>query len=412
MAEKSRYWSATRGFNIIVKIGKIDLTPDLIEFTIITSINLPYQTFQLKIAVDSNDMITNKIYGQTPIKLTVNLLDTSEYVTESTEFELMYLTSDMSINQSMESPGSMQKDRSVITINTVARSAYKTMNTHVNNIYTGGTVKTAIDGLIKTAGATAKYDANGQNPEKIDQILVPPSTLYKNLNYINRTFGIFDGLPCIYCDYNNIVHIKNLTNKMKQAQALTIYQLALDDKDSNKIFEKCNDGIHYYTVHELVTKYTGNSILATIAPKMIYVVKPSDRLEQKIVIKTEDFTKKYGLISKSDNIFFDKHAITSDSRIAIHKDHTGYERTQTFINANVSKKISFITDMLVAVNHSIKILNLMNIGESVEIISKTTSTEEISGRYMLKTSEIKFNRAKDWGTTATLHLIRSNRTLT
>lgn len=412
MTEKSRYWTATRGFELILKIGKIDLTPDLIEFSIITSINLPYQTFQIQLALDSDDIITNKIYGQTPIKLTINLLDNDEYVTETTTFDLMYLTSDTNINQAVQYPESSQKDRSLFVINTVARSAYTTMNTFVNDIYSGGTIETAISGLIKSAGATVKYDKNGKNGHVIDQILVPPSTLYKNLNYINRSFGIFDGMPCIYCDYNNVVHIKNLTNKMNQAQALTIYQLALDDQDSDKIFKKCNDGIHYYTVRDIVTKYEGNSILAVIAPKMIYVVKPRDRLEQKIVIDTEKFVKQYGLVSKTDKVFFDKSAISSDTRVAIHKDHTGYELTSSFINSSVSKKISAITDMMISVERSIKILNLMNVGESVEVTSKTAPTEEISGRYMLKTSEIIFRRAKDWGATATLNLIRSNRTLT
>jgi hypothetical protein len=358
-------------------------------------------------------MITEKLYGQTPIEVTVNLLGTTPFPAESIKFELMYLDSDMSISEEIPNADLGQKERTPITIHAVSKTAYTTMNTFVNSIHSGGTVKTAIDSIINSAGATVKYDANGQNTEKIDQILVPPSTLYKNLQYINRTFGIFDGVPGIYCSYDNIVYIKNLTNKMNQAQALTIYQLPLKSKDSDSIIEKCNDGIHYYTTQNINTKYGGNSVFAFLAPTILYVVKPSDRLEQKIQIDLESFTKKYGLISKSDKIFFDKTAIKTDKRKTVSKDHTGYELTQTFINANKSKAISSITDMTISVERSIKILNLMSVGESVEITApESTKTTELTGRYILNTSEIKFNKLKDWESSAVLSLMRSNRTLT
>ncbi len=411
MAEKSRYWSPSRTYELVLKIGNVDLTPDLMEFTIITSIDLPYQTFILKFFLDPNDIIVQKIYGQHPIKVTVNLLATEQYPLESTEFELMYLTSDMQMIEEVQIPDKVQKERIPITISAVARKAYKTMNTYVNNIYQGNTVKSAIDDLITKTEATVKYDTNNQNARKIDQILVPPSTLYKNLHYINRTFGIFEGLPAFYCSYDNVVYIKNLTNKMKQAQTFTVYQLAMD-VNNEKVFEKCNDGKHYYTIRDINTNYHGNSVFAFLAPQMIYVVKPRDRLEQMLTIDLETFTKTYGLISKSDQIFFDKSAITSDTRKTIYKDQTGYELTQTFINANDSKKISNISDMSIVIERSIKILNLMSVGESVEVTSPSVDSNQLAGRYILKTSEIRFNKVKDWETSAVIFLIRSNRTLT
>ena len=411
MTEESRYWSPSRTFELILKIGKLDLTPDLIEFSIITSIDLPYQTFSLRFFLDPDTMIAEKIYGQTPINVTVNLLATEQYPLETTKFELMYLASDMQLGEDTQQPDVTQRTRVPVTINAVSRDAYTSMNTFVNSIHQATTVKTAIESLVGETGASVKYDTSGQNPETIDQILVPPSTLYKNLHYINRTFGIFDGLPAFYCDYDNIVHIKNLTNKMRQAQALTIYQLAMD-ADNTAIFDKCNDGKHFYTMRPVTTAYEGNSVFAYLAPQMIYVVKPGDRLEQRLTIDLLDFTKNYGLISKNDEIYFDKSAITTDKRKTVHKDHTGYETTETFIHSNDSKKISGITDVTIVVEQSIKILNLMAVGESVELTYPSVESSQIAGRYILKTSEIKFNKIKDWETSAVLSLIRSNRTLT
>jgi len=44
MAQKSRYWTPDTTYNIILKVGNIDLTPDLVSLRIITSIDLPRLT--------------------------------------------------------------------------------------------------------------------------------------------------------------------------------------------------------------------------------------------------------------------------------------------------------------------------------------------------------------------------------
>lgn len=411
--KKESYLNPNQTYDIVLKIGSEDLTSDLIAFKIITSIDLPYQSFELSFYLDPNDIITKKIYGQTPIKVTINLLAEDNFPTESTEFELMYLESDMQLTTTIIDPvtSGKQKDRMAITIKAVARQPYITMNTYVNSIYKASTLQAAIEDLIKQSGATLKYDTNKMNEEVIDQILVPPTTLYNNLKYLNETFGLFNGLTSVHCSYDNTVYVKNLTNKMLQAQTFTIYQLSLDG-DNTTIIKKCNDGKHYYTIRDIKSKYEGNTVFALLAPEIIYVVKPRDRLDQKISINLEDFTKKYGLISKNDEIFFDKTAIKTDTRKTVKKDHTGYELTESFINSNMSKGICNITDMTTVIERNIKILNLMNVGESVEFTSSSTNTSEVSGRFILRASEIKFNRLKDWETSAILALIRTNRSLT
>lgn len=412
MTEKSRYWSPSRTYEFIFKIGKVDLTPDLIALNVITSIDLPYQTFVLQFFVDSSEIILQEIYGQKPIELTANLLGTSQFPEESIKFELMYLNSpDLQMNIQVQNPQTVQKDRNMVTLTAVPRAAYKTMNTFVNDIYQGDNIQNAITSLVGKTGASVSYDTNKRNTETIDQMLIPPSTLYNNLKYINRTWGIHNGLTAIYCSYDNVVHIKNLTSKMNQAQAFTLYQLALD-VDNTKTIDKCNDGKHFYTVEDLKTSYEGNSAFALLAPSLVYVVKPRDRLAQNIGVNLETFSQENGLISKNTEIFFDKSAINTSTRISVHKDHTGYDLSQSFINANLSKKISNITDMSASVERSIKLLNLMNVGESVQVTAKTNDTDKLGGRYILKSSELKFQKAKDWESSAVVYMIRTNRTIT
>lgn len=412
MAEdKNRYWSPSRTYEFALTVGKKDITNDVWKITILTSIDVPYQTFVIDLLIDANDIILDKIYGQAPLKLTSTLLATESYPLETVDFDLMYLSSDMPIDTKTEIAAGKQKDRVPITIVAVARKAYKTMNTFVNEIAQGQTVIDVITSLVSRTNATLKIDTNGRNDITIDQILVPPSTLYKCLKYLNKTFGIFDGMPAIYCSHDNIVHLKNLTNKMKDSQAFTIYQLGLN-VDNTKTIEKCSDGKNFYTLRNIDTSYKGNSVFAVMAPELNFIVKPRDRLAHVINVNLEDFSKNYGLISKSNKIFFDKEAISTDSRISVFKDHTGYELDSSFINANISKNISHITETEVALEQSLRILNLMEVGESVELISATAETTEIVGRYILRRSELSFNKAKDWSSTALLTLIRTNRTST
>jgi len=408
MTQKSKYWSPSRTFDITIKVGKIDLSPDLIEFKIITSIDLPYQTFILKLFIDSNDVILEKIYGQIPIKVTINLLETEQIPMETVNFELLYLSSDMNLSEISNNSMGMEKTRTHITITTVARQPYKTMNTYINSVYSGKKIDYIINDLITKIGSKVNYDSNGRNKELIDQVIIPPSTVYKNLKYINKTFGIFEGLPAFTCSHDNIVNIKNLTNKMKQKQTFTIYQLSMDSNNT-KIINKCNDGKHYYTIREATTNYEGNSVFAFLAPNLIHVVKPRDRLSHNIQTDLEEFIQSYGIMSKSKKIFFDKLLLNKDYRTTIYARDTGYELTKTFINSNLSKNVSEITEVSIIIERNIKIMNLMNVGESVEFNTQGVDSSQIAGRYILKTSEIRFNRIKDWESSAVISIIRSNR---
>lgn len=411
MVDNNTYWSPSRTYDFEIKVGNYDLSNDLISLNIITSVDLPYQTFLLTFFVDPVDFITEEIFGQKPIKLITKLLATELFPQETINFELMYLNSNMDMQTQVQDPSTIQKDRTQITISAVSRSSYITMNTIVNSIHQGTRVESAIFSMISSTGASIDYDSNGKNGEVIDQILIPPSTLYHTLRYVNRTWGIYDGAPAIYCSYDNIVHIKNMTNKMKQAQTFTLYQMATD-ADNTEIIDKCNDGKHFYTTTPLTTKYEGNSVFAILAPSQIYIVKPRDRLFQNIGVNLEEFAKEKGLIDKNKTIFFDKQALKIDKRVSIHKDHTGYELDQSFINANMSQKIMSVTELNASIERSIKILNLMNVGECVLVTSKTNEQDRLSGKYILRTSEIRFNKAKDWESSAVMNLIRTNRVIT
>lgn len=410
--DSSRYWSPSRTYEFELKIGKVDLTPDLVSLQILTSIDLPYQTFLLELLIDPTEIILQKIYGQEPLKLKSKLFATSSSLPlEEIQFELMYLSSDMPVEVSIQTHEQGQKSRYPVTFTCVARNAYTTMSTLVNFVHQGKKVSDVIADMVDFVGAKLDYDSQGENPDVMDQILTPPSSLYKNLRYLNRTFGIYDGMAAMFCTHDNKVTIKNLTHKMKKSDQFIIYQLPLS-ADNQKLVESCNDGKRFYTTQNMESRYKGNAAFAYLAPKMRYVVKPKDRLFEKIDIELESFSQEYGLISKGKEMFYDSKAMPTKTRIALHKDHTGYEMSETFIRSQLSRSISSLTEMTVQVQQSMKILSLMNVGEAVKIDTKMDATVDFTDLYILKASNINFQRVKDWESSADLFLMRTNRTIT
>jgi len=408
MAQRSRYWTPDTTYNIILKVGNVDLTPDLVSLRIITSIDLPYQTFILQLFYDPNSMILNEIYGQKPIKLIINLLATNRFPLETTIFELMYLESEMELEMQISAPQNVQKDRKPVIITAVPRAAYKTMNYYTNSTYLSKTLNEVISDLVSSTNATLRYDSEGRNNITIDQLLIPPNTLYKNLWYIDKTWGLFRGVPAIFCSYDNIVHIKNLSKKMNKNQKFTIYQLSLD-QDNTEIIEKCTDGKSFYTTENIKTSYKGNSIVALLAPKQRAIVKPRDRLYYMFESTLTDIAKEYGVIAKNDKIYFDD-LLSIESRIST-ISAVGYNLDNTFFITSVTQQLANVTDLGIRIAGSLHILNLMEVGEPIQVVSKITDKINILGKYILSTSEIAFDRVKTWETSASLHLIRTNRTL-
>jgi len=404
----TRYWSPSRTYEFEVKVADRDLTPDLYKLTILTSIDLPYQTFVLEFFLDPNDLILEKIYGQQEIKLTAKLMGTApSIVDDQIDFSLMYLSGDIPLRVQNTVQNQTDIQRSPITITAVSRKSFITMSTYVNDIFINTTIGDIVSNLVSKAKGELKQDIVGRNTEKLDQVLVPPTTLYQSLKHLNRTFGIFDGWLALWCSHDNKVYLKNLTSKMKSSYLFSVYQFA-SNVDNEKIIETFDEEV-YYTRYDIKTSYTGNTKFAIFAPTMKHIVKPKDKLSNTIEIKLEEFSKTYGLISKKNKIFFVNLAMTTSNRQRIYKDHTGYETNTSFINSNMAEEIGDLSVIKVSLERYLKMKNLMNVGEAVTFISKVDDYKDLTGVYILRNSELNFTKAKDWESSAEITLIRTNR---
>jgi len=422
---KSTYWSPSRNYELSCKVGKFDLTNDLIQMNMLSSVELPYRTYVLDFFLDPDDMILERIYGQEPIQLKIKVYGTSENIPhELIEANLMALGSKYDLLMKDTNPQLPDKIRSSIRIRCVPLEAYKTMTAFVNGVYLNSTLREIVTDLVSQTGAQLLMDGINENTEKIDQIIVPPSPLFKALKYLNRTFGFFNGLASITSSSIKIhrrsnsailseiptnVYIKNLSTSHRFANTI-ITQLSTNAKQEDLLYKF--DGKNYYTYNPIATEYTGNTAFSQYGTTMKHVVKPRDRLFKTISIDTATFAERYGIttgeIKRKNEMFFSKNS--QEKRISFFKDHTGYDDSETFIRANHTKHFAHMSILKIELEKWLLLKNLIDVGNGVIFRSNIIDIRDLTGNYVMKYSLVHFIRAsRDWECGVSLHLIRTNR---
>ena len=421
MAETKRFYSPTRSYNIEMKIRDIDFSNDLISVKILSSLSTAYQVVLLELLVDPSDLILNDIFGSDPINLHVHLLGQQPFPSglEEVNLELMYLNSDFKLIEEVMSPDGLQKDRSPVTIATVCRQPFKTMNTLVNGVYNNVTVRQILTDLASKVQATLEYDSNNENTEVINQVCIPPTTFYKIIKegdsqsddafdgYLDRNFGLFGGVPGVFCQYDNKVYIKNLTTKMKKNQTFTVHQL-VSNNDNKDIIEKSTDGKTFYTYNLINTDYSGNAKFAVLAPTLRYVINPRDKLYSVIELDLENVCSLYGLICQNKAIQADSN-ISKTSRISYNNSETGFEMSEILYDARVARTVSDLSTISMDLEWNLPVLSLMNVGEPVKFSTKIIPYIDLTGQYILWSSELSFTKSGDWQSVAKINLVRTNK---
>ena len=425
MPEETAYYQQNRLYQLIVKIKNLDYTNDLISIDFISSLSTAYQVVDLTFSIDPNDVIIEEIFGGEPIKLAIILQREEVFPGPRLDIELMYVKSDFMMTGKTEasSIGQMSiKDRTPLKITTVARKSFTTMTTLVNDVFIGTNMRTVLTSLASDVGATLKFDSDGENKEVIDQVCIPPTTFYKIIKEYDRTnldnfdgfldqrFGLFTGTPGVFCQYDNTVHIKNLTSKLKKSQAFTVYQLSSGEssKIQEKIFDECSKGNTFYTYDTIITDYSGNAKFAELATDINHIIKPSNLLASLITQDLETVAKTYSLFysQKNKNLYIDK----AIKRKRYYNEDTGYNYDSTLFNSRFGRLLADLSSITLNLERNLDIINLIDVGECVKFKPQTIEYNDLEGKYILWSSIVKFRRpAGNWETTATINLARTNK---
>lgn len=409
MPEKKRVYIPDKGYDIQLKIKDLDYTSDLISVRLVSAISTAYQLVTLRIYLDPNDVILEDVMGKEPLKLSIRLIGRGgETVpSEDINLELQYIKHTTSVSPKTQQSDTKIPDRTILNIITVCRIPFKIMMSNVNDVFIENTIRQIISYLIKKNGGKVIYDTDGENKRIINQIVLPPMTLYKSIRYLDDNFGLYDGASNLgFCQYDGTVHIQNLTKRLNKNQEFTVYYLSVDNPENQEIINKCNDGKNFYSYTPIKSQSNAVVKQATMSRSINHIVKPNDSLYRVIEQKFDDVYKKLGSNFKSKDIKFDSNL---DVRETFNISHSGDDESNIFANVKVAREIAGLSTIELDLEKNLPILNLVKVGEPVKLKCSTLEYTPLSGKYLLKSSDLSFTReTKDWMTTCHLILMRTN----
>ncbi len=408
-----------RQYNLVLNIKNdtevTDYSPDLISARIITTITSPYPIVVLDLFVDADELTSGRISAKSEISLEVNLsgdIETLEPISKDTvQYDLMLLKFGFlsSPSEVVRTPEQRRiKDRSQVSLICLCKGAFKIATTLINAVYVDTTIPEILQDVLinKVEGVKdVEIDRAGINEERIDQFVIPPMPLYKFFQYLDFTFGIYDGIPEFHISHDNVVHITNLSKVLNKEQVITVWQLHLDDPaGASKAEDLAGDGNNFYTYAPIKTENNVNSKFSSISTDLKYIVKPKDQLFFTIEKDLTDVASNFGVIYKNTDISVNP----ATSRTKYRTDHTGFETSEIFADALTSKNLFNLMTVSISIERNMHISTLIKIANPVKLVTESLQYLDLSGKYVLRTSDIRFVRESSWNGTARLDLARTS----
>lgn len=404
----------TRLFHIEATVKGKEITNDLRTVKIMSSLKTGYQIIYFTVEFDPTDVIMEDIWAGNPIKMKIQLIGTEQerIPSETLDLELQYLTSNSQAPSTTQTTASttQYKQRTLVGVYTVCRKPFKTMTTQINQKYENKTAREIIEDFVSTkTNAELHYDSDQENQDKIPQMFMPPTTLYKMIVSLDNNYGLYENAPsnCGFCQYDNKLYIQNLKAKMNKKQTFTIYHLAQADRNNPKIIRKCNDGKKFYTYGQLLNTYSGTKKITTMGSTVVYTSYPKDKLYKTIELKMSDLYKEVGLIDGDAQYKEDKNVDNTRKRYVT--SHSGNEDSETFAKSKLAREIMGLSQVQIALEKSLKCFNLLKVGEPVKIDTKSAEYKGLKGKYILYASDISFTRqSNEWIVSCIITCIRTN----
>ena len=404
---------AKSNYNISVTIKDYKADDDLQSLRIVSSLATGLQIFTIGIIYETNSAIIDDILNKYPIKLSINLRGPQDEQPsfEHIEMELQYVKHNFAVSEGRPqmSNQSYLPDRMMVQIIAVSRKAFKTVTQIVNDVYEGKTCKQIIQDLSSKTQAEMIYDTDDENTEQIEQVVIPPSTFYNAIKYLDDNYGLFKGVSNLgFCQYDNKLYIQNLTKRMTKNQTFTISKLASDSDETGEIISKTTTEKWFFTVGSLQTSYEGSAAITAEGKNVIHIVHPDDKLYDTHKQDLPQLCKDYGAnCGQATDISLDPNI--NDREVYV-VNHSGDNNSDVYSKVQFGRKIIGMAQVECGIRDSMYLLNLMKVGEPVKLIPSTLEERQLGGKYLLKSSDISFIKSGQvWATSAHLSLMRTNK---
>jgi hypothetical protein len=305
-----------------------------------------------------------------------------------------------------------QKERMSYVVKAIPKKSFELMSTYINTIYFSASMKGILDDIfsnhVNINSDSYIIDQDNINTGLYIQVLIPPTSLSKIIDYLDDSFGIYSGALGFFCNFDNTLEVMNLTTRINKDSTFTIYHMSSDSAQNEKLQEKTFDGNHFISYAAIKTDYAGNTKFADVGTNSYFISKPRNNF---VIIRDynlNDICSDYGLIYQSDYMFIND-VVEGRKRYYTHVEEDVEAENDISIKAKLARDMSNLTYTSIDLDRNILLTKLFDIGSAVTLDTKTVQYHGVSGKYIFHSSDIFFTRTREWTPVATVNLIRTNK---
>lgn len=339
MAEKVNY-SSTSSFYYIEFIvdGSVnkELMSNFRKVRIENSIINAYPIVNLEFHCDNQVFIDNDIYPHKVI--TMNLYycnEDNERILEPLTFDLVIMEMNMELPPKSMNNISNETDfqRRNMMLTCVVKQCFELMNKTVNKMWQEPiSVQNIVKELCDSIGISSEhFEPTNANTTIVDQCLIPPMTFRAAIDYLDDTYGIYEGRMFRYVNYNGTLEMWDLKTKFDSMKSNAVYKVhkmpsAPSSQPTGDIFKRAatlaeDYADHYLTYDSVSTLSRSNDAFVKNGYQIVNVFHPSADIVDYQNIHMQEIAKKYGINSDHFNMKVNENIL--NKRLRVHYDAIG-----------------------------------------------------------------------------------------
>ncbi len=424
-------YQVSRNYIVTIKDAKgktSQLSPYIDAIRIVNSVDSVLPVIYLTFNIENSEIIRDDIFGEDDIILHISVLseDKSNDNMKVLKFNLIYLESDLALIQktpivmgNMKGEGQTFPDRQPITIKTILKEPYVLLSKGVNYIAEKSTGKSAIKILQAVAskiGVSSKtrISTRGENTSPIGQVLIPPMSLNKSVDFLNEKYGLYKGPLLKYCTWDaekskEWFTVEDMSEKMKLNPDLIIHHLPIgyEKKAMDKILESVKKENEFYTINPIITKHFPNTNVLTHRYKKIQIIHPDDDLYAQIEYNMDTVAQSHGIVNSTKKLKINPELKNIETKYCYNLK--GLEYDDSTISSRMANQIKNTFTGMIRLNGLLDFNNLMTPGANLDLKTYSELYDKYAGKYMVWSTDIILSRLEQdqWMSNCDVKIFRS-----
>jgi len=404
----------------------VDLNKFINKVRMTNSIHSIYPIVTLTLLLDNANIIKNDIFGQTALTLSIELRGEDNIPKEITVFKLLYLQSNLDLSPKTQVSETIDQVYYNVMLTCLVEDCYMIMSKHINYLNEEPASLnpiSLIEDALSEIGITnpkVAIDFRNINDHTIDQVIIPPMSVSRMIDFINEKYGIYYGPLFKYCtiDFPSgtpSLKLWDLTQIMNDNAVATIWQMPVDGgSKKNKIVELCVDDLNFYTIRSIKTLNYANSNIIKNRYDKTQIIHPEDELYDHVHFTMDDIVKTEGT-SENKVLTFNPKLKEIEKHFCINLKGQAYNAPygEAHLSSRMADQMKNNISIGITLEHNLRITNLVKVGSCVQFEPAVAEYVDYQGKYIMRNSDIIWVKQGDqWDTICNMTLMRTVRSKT